>query len=275
MSKQQRTRNTRAVVTGGGSGIGRAFALELTRRDGQVVVADINPDAAAETVRLIEAAGGKGLAVTTDVTSEQSIRELAAAAIRWFGTPTLVVNNAGIGSGGTPIGQNPIPAWHKVIDVNLWSVVYGVEVFTPLLREAGRGGFINTASAAGFAVPPGSAGYNVSKAGVIALSETLASELYGTDIAVTVLCPTFVNTNIFKGELIDQSSVGAAVRLAERGLTADQVATFALDTHDRGRLYTLPQRDARLVWRYKRLAPARYLRTAARFAARAVTAPRA
>ncbi|MEU6375432.1 SDR family NAD(P)-dependent oxidoreductase [Streptomyces sp. NPDC046909] len=265
MASHKRSHEASAVVTGAGSGIGRAFALELAKRGGQVVAADIDPDAAAETVSQIEATGGRALAVVTDVSRETSVRELADAATSWFGLPSLVINNAGIGTGGGLIGDGKLRAWRRAIDVNLWGVIYGADVFTPLLRQGGRGGIINTASAAGFAAAPGMAPYNVSKAGVITLSETLAAELQRTSITVTVLCPTFVPTNIFDGELIDAASAAKGKRLAEKSkLTAEDIAIKTLDAHDRGRLYVLPQLDAKIVWRAKRLLPVAYMKAAGR-----------
>ncbi|MGW0037318.1 SDR family NAD(P)-dependent oxidoreductase [Gordonia sp. NPDC003376] len=265
MSNKKRSHNARAVVTGAGSGLGRAFALELAKRGGQVVAADINLDTAAETVREIEVAGGKGLAVAVDVSSEESVRELGATAKQWFGLPTLVINNAGIGVGGTVIGDGKLDIWRRAIDVNLWSVVYGADIFTPMLRRSHLGGIINTASAAGIASAPGMAPYSLSKAGVISISESLAAELAGTDVAVTVLCPTFVPTNIFDGELIDSNSAAQAKRLAEKSKTsAEDIAVLTLDANDRGKLYVLPQPDAKLVWRFKRFLPTVYPKVAAK-----------
>lgn len=265
MSSKKRSHNARAVVTGAGSGIGRAFALELARRGSQVVAADIDLDSAEETIQQIQVLGGKGLAVEVDVSSESSVRNLADAAEQWFGLPTLVINNAGIGTGGTVIGDGKLDVWRRTIDVNLWSVIYGTDVFTPLLKQAGYGGIINTASAAGIASAPGMAPYSVSKAGVISVSETLAAELHRTDIAVTVLCPSFVPTNIFSGEFIDARSAAEAKRLAEESkLGPDDIARRTLDANDKGRLYVLPQADAKVVWRFKRLLPVVFGKVAAR-----------
>jgi short-subunit dehydrogenase len=132
-----------------------------------------------------------------------------------------------------------------------------------MLRERGKGGVINVASAAGFTAAPRMAAYNVSKAGVVSLSETLAAELAGTGVAVTVLVPTFVRTNIFAGELIDAEAARLARRIAGlAGFSPERVARLTLDAHDKGRLYALPQLDAKALWRLKRLAPAPYARVA-------------
>ena len=260
--QKQRTRGSAAVVTGAGSGIGRAFARELARRGGRVVCSDVDVESAKETVALVEEAGGEALAALCDVASEDDVRGLAATAEHWLRQPPdLVVNNAGIGAGGRVVGEVSLDEWHRTLDINLWGVIHGCHVFVPAMRRAGRGGVINVASAAGFAAAPRMAAYNVSKAGVMSLSETLAAELAGTGVAVTVLCPTFVKTNIFGGALIDPT----AGRLGERvagivGFSPERVARMTLDRHDRGRLYVVPQPDAQLIWATKRLLPTPYTR---------------
>jgi NAD(P)-dependent dehydrogenase (short-subunit alcohol dehydrogenase family) len=263
--REQRTVNAKAVVTGAGSGIGRSFALELVRRGGEVICADIDEARAAETVALIEQLPtGTGHAVQCDVSDRAAVERLAEQAQEIFGgAPTLVINNAGVGIGGKPVGDIGFEDWDWALGINLWGVVYGCEVFTPLLREAGRGGIINVASAAGFAAVPSMAAYNVSKAGVMSLSETLAAELDGTDIAVTVLCPTFVKTNVFTDGRITPGSMSLSQQLARwTGLPADSVAARTLDAHDGGRLYVVPQIDATVIWHLKRHFPALYARGA-------------
>jgi NAD(P)-dependent dehydrogenase (short-subunit alcohol dehydrogenase family) len=151
-----------------------------------------------------------------------------------------------------------------VLGVNLWGPIHGCHVFAPILREAGRpAGIINVASAAAFGAAPGMAAYNVSKAGVLSLSETLAAELSGTGINVTVLCPTFVKTNIVEAGRITQQSTQLADRLMRwTGFSPQRVARTCLDTNDRGGLYCMPQPDARIGWGIKRFTPTVYTRTA-------------
>ncbi|MEB3061500.1 SDR family NAD(P)-dependent oxidoreductase [[Mycobacterium] zoologicum] len=264
-SNHRRTSVVKAVVTGAGSGIGRSFALELARRGGDVICADIDAERAAETVALIEQLPtGSGHAVQCDVSDRGAIERLAAQAQEIFGgAPGLVINNAGVGVGGKPVGDIGFDDWDWALGINLWGVVYGCEVFTPILRSAGRGGIINVASAAGFAAAPSMAAYNVSKAGVMSLSETLAAELDGTGIAVTVLCPTFVKTNVFTDGRITPGSMNLSQQLARwTGLSADDVAARTLDAHDDGRLYVVPQFDANVIWHMKRHFPELYVRGA-------------
>lgn len=254
--------NALAVVTGAGSGIGRAFALELAKRGGQVICADISLSRAEETVGLIAEVGGTAHAVVTDVARREQVEDLALFAELTFGrAPTLVVNNAGVGIGGKPVGDIGFEDWNWALGINLWGVVHGCEIFAPAMKAAGEGGFINVASAAGFAAAPLMGPYNVGKAGVMALSETMAAELSGTGLRVTVLCPTFVKTNVaVDGRITETGSKLAATLMRTTGFTPEKIAVDTLNKYDRGRLYVVPQIDAKVVWRLKRIAPALYTR---------------
>jgi NAD(P)-dependent dehydrogenase (short-subunit alcohol dehydrogenase family) len=257
-----------AVVTGAGSGIGAAFALELGRRGGAVVCSDINEAAAQTTADAIVARGAKAVAIRCDVSRFEDVSALAKESIAWFGAPpTLVINNAGVGAGGAPIGDVPLDDWSWTLGINLWGPIHGCHVFTPILRDAGPAhaprGIINVASAAAFGAAPGMAAYNVSKAGVLSLSETLAAELCGSGVRVTVLCPTFVKTNILEtGRIGEQSSELATKLMRWTGLSADKVARVCLEAHDRGELYCMPQIDAKIGWNIKRMAPQAFTRAA-------------
>ena len=264
MAKQKITYRAAAVVTGAGSGIGRAFALELARRDSRVVCSDINLAGAQETVARIEALGGAAIAVQTDVSQLDQVEALAEVAERWLEGPAdLVINNAGVGAGGKPVGQTSIEDWHWVLGVNLWGVIHGCHVFTPKLRAHGRGGIVNVGSTASFAAAPTMGPYNVSKSAVLALTETMAAELQGSGVHITALCPTFVKTNIVRDGRIDGGGAGFAQKVMKwTGIEAEGVARQTLDALDRNQLYVLPQLDARTIWRMKRLAPSLYARGA-------------
>ena len=265
-SSRKRSRGAAAVITGAGSGIGAAFATQLARRGGRVVCSDVDETSARATADALVAEGGEALATRCDVSRIDDVAQLAKVAQDWFdGTPTLVINNAGVGAGGTAIGDTDIDDWNWVLNVNLWGPIHGCHVFAPLLREAGYGGIINVASAAAFGAAPGMAAYNVSKAGVLSLSETLAAELSGTGVHVTVLCPTFVKTNIIvsggkAGAITDKSTQMAGRLMRWTGFSPERVARTCLDTLDRGGLYCMPQPDARIGWGIKRLTPTVFTR---------------
>jgi NAD(P)-dependent dehydrogenase (short-subunit alcohol dehydrogenase family) len=255
-----------AVVTGAGSGIGAAFAVELARRGGRVVCSDIDEVGAAQTVQAVKDHGGEAIAIRCDVTEFDDVVELAAQSQSWLGeAPTLVINNAGVGAGGARIGEFPLDDWHWVLGINLWGAIHGCHVFAPILRSAEPStrprGIINVASAAAFGAAPSMAAYNVSKAGVLSLSETLAAELSSSAINVTVLCPTFVKTNIVEsGRIADQTTQFANRIMRWTGLSPQKVARICLDAHDRGELYCMPQIEAKVGWNIKRLAPGTFTR---------------
>jgi short-subunit dehydrogenase len=249
-----------AVVTGAGSGIGRSFALELGKRGGTVVCADINLAAAEETVALLAGLGAKGFAVTCDVGNADAVKELADTAEQLLQHPvTLVINNAGVGLGGK-FDEVSLEDWKWVTHVNLWGVIHGCHYFVPKFKKLGYGAIINVASAAGYTAAPEMTAYNVTKSGVLALSETLSSELKKSKIKVNVLCPTLVPTNIIKnGRIPSRYS-----KLADHALmnfamtTSDAVAKLTLNRLDQGKLYTIPQLDAKLFWLMKRASPTLY-----------------
>ncbi len=260
---KKRSHGAAAVITGAGSGIGAAFAVELAARGGAVVCSDIDEHAAQVTVDAITDQGGNATATRCDVAKIDDVEALAKRSEAFFGgPPTLVINNAGVGAGGTPIGDVSLDDWSWTLSINLWGPIHGCHVFTPILREAGRGGIINVASAAAFGAAPSMAAYNVSKAGVLSLSETLAAELAGTDIAVTVLCPTFVKTGIVESGRITTASTDLADKMMRwTGISAQRVARSCLNTHDRGGLYCMPQLDAKIGWGIKRFVPTVYTRS--------------
>ena len=225
--------NARAVVTGAGSGIGRAFSLELARRGGEVICADISLERAKDTVALIDEIGGTAHAVKCDVSIREQVQDLALfAELELAGPLSLVINNAGVGIGGKPVGEIGFDDWEWALGINLWGVVHGCEIFAPQLRASGAGGFINVASAAGFAAAPLMAPYNVGKAAVMSLSETLSAELAGTGVRVTVLCPTFVKTNV----ALDGRITAEATQLAQAFDAANRLFAGAHRRHHSRRL---------------------------------------
>ena len=241
------------VITGAGSGFGRALALALAPRGANLILSDIDVPACEETARLCDNAGAKRtFAMRVDVTQLGDVVALAAAC---NGPLDLVVNNAGVSAGGS-IGELSSETWRATIAVDLWGVIHGCHVFVPILRRQGHGHVLNMASAAGLLCAPGMGPYNVAKAGVVALSETLSGELLGTGVGVTVLCPTFFKSDIVKsGRFLDEASRKAAQKLVDAGKDVHEIARLALADIERGALYSLPMADARWLWRIKRAAP--------------------
>ncbi|HXJ32864.1 MAG TPA: SDR family NAD(P)-dependent oxidoreductase [Candidatus Eisenbacteria bacterium] len=247
--------NPRAVVTGAGGGLGRALCREIVRRGGRVVASDVDLDAARATATAL--GGAEIHAVRCDVARLADVERLAAETDRLLGGVDLVVNNAGVAVGGR-LGEIPIGDWEWTVGINLWGPIYGCHVFTPRLRRQGRGHILNVASAAGLLAAPSMSPYNVTKAGVVALSETLHAELAGEGIGVSVLCPTFFQTRIADAARLsgDPELLDLVRGLMSRAkLQADDVARIALEGVARNRLYILPHGDGRWMWRLKRLVP--------------------
>ncbi|MFC3172746.1 SDR family oxidoreductase, partial [Novosphingobium bradum] len=186
---------TCAIITGGGSGIGRASALSLARRGAAVIVADIAGNRAAETADLVEAAGGRARALAFDVAADpfEGLRDCALEA---FGRIDVVMNNVGVLTNGRPEAL-PEEEWRRVIEINLMSVVRSNLVFLPHLIAQGSGHLVNTASFAGlFTYAFDRLPYAACKAAIVQISEGLALYLKPQGIGVTVLCPGPVMTDI-------------------------------------------------------------------------------
>jgi NAD(P)-dependent dehydrogenase (short-subunit alcohol dehydrogenase family) len=259
-------RDARAVITGAGSGLGAAMCDALAARGARIVAADVNLAAATATAKRC---GARAHAVQCDVADLAAVERLAAEADTLLGGVDLLVNNAGVAVAGR-VGEVPMADWKWVVDVNIWGVVHGCHVFVPKLRAQKNGHILNVASAAGMIAMPMMGPYNVTKAAVVALSETLYAELAGDGIGVSVLCPSFFPTNLTKSPRtsVDEKVHRAAMRLVEKGgWTARQIAEAALDAVEEGALHVTPQFDIRWAWRLKRLAPKTFQRVA-RFAAK-------
>jgi NAD(P)-dependent dehydrogenase (short-subunit alcohol dehydrogenase family) len=191
-----------AVVTGAGSGLGRELALRFAREGMKLALADVDEAALAKTETDLKAAGTAAIAVRCDVSNGADVEALAARTIDAFGAVHVVCNNAGIAPLGV-VWENTVADWQWTLGVNLWGVIHGVRVFTPiLLRQDDEGHIVNTASVAGLIAPPGMGMYNVSKHAVVALSETLHHDLAlrGAKVRCSVVCPAYFPSGIAESE---------------------------------------------------------------------------
>lgn len=186
-----------AVITGGASGMGRAFADRFGAAGCKVVIADIEEPAINAAVEELEAAGAEVMGIRTDVSDGASMDELGAAVAERFGAAHIVCLNAGVGAGG-PMGEVTTADWEWVLGVNLWGVIHGIRVFLPALEAQNEGHIVITASVAGILSYPQMGPYNASKHAVLSMAETMHHELQakGSAVGVTALCPGLVNTNI-------------------------------------------------------------------------------
>ncbi len=231
-----------AVVTGAASGIGKAVATALAGEGMKVVLADIEEAALDTAVAGLADAGHEVLGVRTDVSDAASIDALAAATIERFGAVHVVHNNAGVVAAGA-VEELGLDTWEWVLGVDLWSVIYGVRTFLPLIKAAGEGHIVSTASVAGLQASAGIGPYNVAKFGVVALSETVRAELDAakSPIGCSVLCPGSVDTQIVQA---DRNRPGGPLegserhtsfkervgpQLAQAGLAPSDVAAMVVD----------------------------------------------
>lgn len=239
-----------AFITGGASGIGLAMARAFGQAGMNVVIADIEDAPAKAAVERLASEQIKAVSIHCDVGERNNLRAAALEAVSAFGKVHVVCNNAGVGAGGE-IGKVPERDWDWIVDVNLKSVVYGVETFLPLLRSHGEGGhFVNTASMAGLISGPGMEPYSATKYAVVAMSEGWALQLAGSNIGMSVLCPGFVRTRIHESERTKQARFAAAgegsfdperrqmiSKAIETGLDPDVVGARVVEAVRDGDLY--------------------------------------
>ena len=196
-----------AVITGAAGGIGRAIAEKFAQEGMKVVLSDIEKENLSQTVEDFKKRGYNVIGVPTDVSKIDDVKNLAQTVIENYGSVHILVNNAGVGFAGkssTTVWESPLLEWEWILGVNLWGVIHGIHVFTPIMLEQDIECYIiNTSSIAGLIPPqPGASIYSISKHAVVALSEALQSDLtlLKSKIKVLALCPGFISTKITESE---------------------------------------------------------------------------
>jgi NAD(P)-dependent dehydrogenase (short-subunit alcohol dehydrogenase family) len=235
-----------AVVTGGGSGIGRALAEAFAREGARVVVADVEESAATAVADGIRGRGGEALAARVDVTDLGQVQALADRAFADFGAVHVLCNNAGVALHGA-LQDATHRDWEWVLGVNLWGVIHGLEAFLPRMIARGQPGHVvNTASMAGLIASQGLGVYNASKYAVVGISETLVKDLRPHGIGVSVLCPMGVATRILQSARNrpaqlrnEREGTDSAVELIGKYLDPDTVASMVLAAVRANRLYVI------------------------------------
>ena len=249
----------RVLITGATSGLGEALALRFGGQGARVAVTGRNPEKLRRSAERVAAAGGDVLEIPLEVTRLEDFEKAAATVQAQWGGLDWLVNNAGV-IAGAPLEGWSFESWRHVLDVNLWSVIYGCKVLGPLVREGG-GRIVNVASSAAFAQAPEMASYSVSKAAVVALSETLRVELAPRGIGVTVSCPGVFQSDLLNPEKITAGDKGERIvatlegEVASSRMTSDDIAACVLRCAGRDRLYCVPGFDMKGAWLLKRWFP--------------------
>lgn len=250
----------RAFITGAGSGLGLAFSRALAGDGWTLGITDINQQRLDEAIAAVKTSGGNPSGYKFDVGNYEDFDIAVKQFVEKHGSIDIGINNAGIGCGGL-FDEVSIENFRKTIETDLMGVANGCHLFVPLMRAQRHGHILNVASAAAFVTAPRMSAYSTAKAGVVALSECLRSELADANIVVSVLCPTYVRTNIGKDTIGSENEKKYSEMLADSSpVSADEVAQVALQSMAEEKLYIILPNDARFLWRLKRFMPERYWR---------------
>lgn len=220
--------NKVAIVTGAGSGIGKAISLLYSAEGAKVVVSDIDEKGGNETVAQIKGKGAEAIFVKADTSKPLDNEKLVEQALKAFGALHIAVNNAGIGGPISVVGEYPVDGWEKVISINLSGVFYGLRYQIPAMLSSGGGSIVNVASILGKVGTKGSAAYVAAKHGVIGLTESAALEYASQNIRINSIGPGYILTPLLS--TLDEAAMKALVGLHPIGRLgkAEEVAELAL-----------------------------------------------
>ncbi|MBI2272515.1 MAG: SDR family NAD(P)-dependent oxidoreductase [Bacteroidetes bacterium] len=245
----------RAFITGAASGLGKAFCIELAKDGWNLGMADINVKELETAAAEINTFGGTTWLYPLDVSDKEQYAKVAQAFLTDAGGIDLLFNNAGVGDGGA-FEEYGLENYEWMVGINQMGVVYGCHYFIPAMKKQRSGHILNTASAAAIGCAPTMGAYNMTKAAVVAISETLYGELMDHNIQVSCIQPTYFRTNVVQyargGELVKKAT---QLFIEKSGLEADTVAQEILNRAGKKELYIILPEAARKMWFFKRLAP--------------------
>jgi NADP-dependent 3-hydroxy acid dehydrogenase YdfG len=259
----------RVAITGAASGLGRAMAVYYAKQGWKVALADIHDQRGEETLEHIGKLPGDCFYTRVDVREDQSLEQWKNAIVERWGGLDIIINNAGVGTHGR-IDEASLDDWDWVIDINLMGVVRGCRIFTKLFKKQGYGHIVNVASIAGLIHSPEMNSYNVTKAGVVALSETMRAELQPAGIHLSVVCPAFFQTNLAENTRSPNPNIKSVINklFSQSKISADDVAKIVFESVQAGEFYILPHKNFAAIWYLKRYFPSLYFMLIGKMAAK-------
>lgn len=250
----------RAFITGAASGLGLALCKELAVDHWTIGMSDINGVTLKQAGEEVQALGATVLTYGLDISDKDQYRIVVDQFLKDAGGIDILINNAGVGDGGY-VEEYGLDNWDWLLSINLNGAIYGSALFIPQFKKQGSGAIINIASAAAFTSLPRMGAYNVSKAGIRALSETMDAELNHHGIQVSCVMPTFFKTPLMKNARGDEESVQMSKMLfATTELTPEKVAKYVLQKAGKGKFHIILPADAKFMFLMKRLFPSLLLR---------------
>ncbi len=247
----------RIFITGGASGLGKAVALRFAREGFRVCIGDVNDERGIEAETELKTITSDAFYVRCDVTRSKDLEQARSQLEERWGGVDIVVNNAGVGGTAGAIEDVSLSDWQWVLDINLMGVVRGCKTFTPLFKQQGSGHFVNIASAAGLMNAPFMSNYNVTKAGVISLSETLLAELHSLNITTSVVCPAFFQTNLTESMRSHIGGLHSKVNklMSRSKISAEDVADCIYQAYVKKEFWVVTHPFERRMWYFKRFVP--------------------
>lgn len=246
------------LITGAGSGIGRATALQLAEYETHLILCDLNAEAVQQTAVEAQAKGAAVETHTVDVSDWDDMQALSAKVHKTHRALDILVNNAGVGLGGDFL-STPVADWQWVIGINLMGVVHGCKLFAPAMVAQGRGHIVNLASAAGYYAAPDMTAYSASKHAVMGLSESLRAEMSGHGIGVSAICPGIINTNIVAAGRMHGATGTAQEKISafyrRRNYGPEKVAEAIVGAIENNRAVTPVSPEAWMMYGAKRFTP--------------------
>ncbi len=255
---------TTAFITGGASGIGLALARKLGEQGARVIIVDCNEEVLQASHRALQQEGIPIESALVDVTDRDAICASVEAFAHKHGRLDYIFNNAGVGIAGE-VRDMTHADWRRVIDINLYGVIHGIEAAYPIMLRQQHGHIVNTSSVAGLVPLPGEAAYVASKYAVVGLSHTLRAEAAALGVKVSVVCPGVVRTPIYDTSPVVGFHKDKAMSLWPKGITAESCADQIVDGIARNRATIVVTPLAQFLWRFHRTSPSAYLHAAARY----------